>query len=155
MVKYNWNDLIQYFVRNNYVRNGLTLPFLIGAIKNIERHTLTINEIITEFCDLQGGRRTTIMKCRDIGEFVVGIMDTESEILYKKNPQSLFKEFDNLAITDNSLSNFNSIPELIAFFEERYNQTIEKGEFSKNEGKWTDFTPLDLEHIDNFKNSSH
>jgi hypothetical protein len=154
MKKYNWSDLIQYFERNNYIHNGLTIPFLIGAIKYLEGKTLTIPQIVTEFTDLNGERRTTILKCGNIGEFVIGLMDIESETYYKKFPKSLFKEFSNLTVIDNSLSNYNSISELIAFFEEQYNQAIEKEKFSLNAGKWTDFTSIELEHIDSFKNNS-
>ena len=153
--QYLWRDLILFFERKHYVNNGLTIPFLIGAIKLLDGNKLKISQLLTEFSDIRNSKRTTIMKCGNIGEFVIGIMDLESEEYHNKLPNDLQKEFKKLAIIDNSLNQFNEIKELINFFENRYGFEIENEQYSKNLGKWTEFTKKDLENIESFKNEIH
>jgi len=150
-IKYDWRKLILFFERMNYIHNGLTIPFLIGSIKLLEGKSVTISEFITELIDSENENRTTIMKCGNIGEYVIGIMDMESELYYHKFPKSLFVEFNNLAVKDNSLNNCKSIEDLITFMEGRYCDKVENEKYSKNAGKWTYFTTEELEKIDNYK----
>lgn len=150
---YNWRSLIQFFEKMNYIHNGLTIPFIIGVINLLEGNKIMVSQLIVELADLKNDSRATIMRCGNIGEFVIGVMDEESESYYQKFPKSLFKEFDNLAITDNSLNDCNSVLDLIAFMEDRYGQTIEDGKYSKNAGLWTKFTDEDMERIYCYKSS--
>jgi hypothetical protein len=150
--KYIWCDLIKFFEQNHYITNGLTIPFLIGAIELLQKRKMTISKLIEEFTDSKSCSRTTIMKCENIGEFVIGIMDFESEDYYKKFPNSLPNEFNNLAVTDNSLNEYGKVSELITLFENRYNDEIRTKNYSKNAGKWSEFTAIDLLRIENFNN---
>jgi hypothetical protein len=152
--KYIWCDLIKFFEKNHYITNGLTIPFLIGAIELLQTRKTSIPKLIEELTDFKNNNRTTIMKCGNIGEFVIGIMDFESEKYYKNFPNSLPKEFDNLAVTDNSLNEYGKISELITLFENQYNNEIRIKNYSKNEGKWTKFTAIDLQKIENFKKAA-
>ena len=153
--QYLWRDLILFFEKKHYIHNGLTIPFLIGGVKMLNGNKLTIPQLLSEFTDIRNSSRTTIMKCNDIGEYVIGIMDLESEEYYNKFPNALQKEFKNLVIIDNSLNEFYEITELISFFENRYEFAIESERYSKNQGEWTEFTKRDLENIESFKNEIH
>ncbi|MGZ2370406.1 hypothetical protein ACXR6G_11505 [Ancylomarina sp. YFZ004] len=152
-ITYNWSSLIQFFEKMNYIHNGLTIPFIIGVIKLLEGNKIVVSQLIAELANMKNESRATIMKCGNIGEFVVGVMDVESESMYRKYPQSLFMEYDNLAVTDNSLNDCSSVFDLIAFMEDRYGQTIEDEKYSKNAGLWTKFTEEDIERINSFKSS--
>lgn len=149
--QYLWSDLIIFFEKNHYIQNGLTIPFLIGTIKLLRGKKITIEQLITELSDPKSHRRTTIMKCGNIGEFVVGIMDFETEKYLHQFPNIIAKEFGNIAITDSSLNNFNSSKEIINFFVSLYKLEIESGNYSKNNGDWTEFTKTDIKRIEHFK----
>src|SRR5690606_35009544 len=86
----------------------------------------------------------TVLECSNIGEFVIGTLDTET-IRYKSSSP---KCIGNILITDNSLNKVDNLQELISHFEQRYRVNLDNCEFSKNNGKWTDFTHIDKKRID-------
>lgn len=152
-VSYIWCKLIQFFERNNYIHNGLTLPYLIGAIDLLEGRTLSLKQLISELIDTQGDKRSTIMLCDHIGEYVIGILDSESEMYYKKFKTNSFKIFENLIVLDSSLSNCKTVINLVNIMEQRYNQIINSKNYSKVHGQWTKFIEDDLNNIRTFKNN--
>lgn len=150
---YIWFDLIQFFEWNHYIHNGLTIPFLVGAIEILQSRKMAISQLVKEFSDLTNKSRTTIMKCGNIGEFVIGIMDIESENYYNNYPQCLPIQFENLVVTDTSLNDYNNFSELVVLFEKEYFEGIKSELYSKNSGIWTKFTQTDIERIDTFDKS--
>ena len=154
MSKYIWAELIEFFEKNNYIRNGLTIPFLIGAIELLEKRKMTISELTDELMDKNNEKQPAIMKCGNIGELVIGIMNIETKNYYKMYPKNVIKSFDNLSVTDSSLDDYSEKSELIALFEKMYNNKINNGEYSKNAGEWTGFIPVDLERIENYKKAT-
>ena len=137
-----WSVLLRHFENRGYIYNGLTIPFLIGARNRMEPQTSLLK--ISEFVYSINGVGGTVLECPDIREFVIGTLDTET-LKYK----SVYpKCIDNILITDNSLNTVSNIQELISHFEQRYQINLDKCEYSKNNGLWTDFTEIDKTRID-------
>lgn len=151
MKNYIWVDLLEFFERENYVHNGLTIPFLIGTMEMLKNRKMTISELMVELMDSRNQKRITIMKCGNIGEWIIGVMDYETKNYYKSYPGNVIKSFDNLSVTDRSLDDYNDKSDLIVLFEDNYQDKIDKREYSKNFGKWNAFTPVDEERIKKFK----
>jgi hypothetical protein len=131
----------KHFESNGYIQNGLTIPFLIGALEIVEPNARlwTINEM-TESLNNFG---CTILKCSNIGEFVIGSFDTET-IKHKKlyhNPS------EKIIVTDDSIDQINSLIGITSLFEQLYQSNLENNELSKNNGIWRYFTEVDLTRI--------
>lgn len=137
-----WSVLLRHFENRGYIHNGLTIPFLIGARKRMQPQEplSNINDLVKSVNEVGG----TVLECNNIGEFVIGTLDAET-LKYK----SFYpKWIDNILITDNSLNTVSNIQELIYYFEERYRINLDNREYSKNNGKWTDFTEIEEIRID-------
>lgn len=137
-----WYKLLNHFEKKNYISNGLTIPFLIGAVEVLQPNSekWTISDIIESF--QQEG--CTILKCGNIGEFVIGTINdlTEGEKKYFHNPCG------EIFVTDTSLDDVNSTSELIKIFTELYESKIQEAKFSKNYlGEWSYFSIKDIERI--------
>lgn len=152
MVKsYEWCSLIEYSIKHKFVENGLTIPFLIGAIAIIRNRMLTISEFTDELTDKNNSKRPTIMQCANIRQLIIGIAEFETISYINKSPLSEIKSFGNLIVTDASLNHLNSVENLKPHFEKLYIEKLNEGAFSLNEGKFDSFTKDDLNHIDAFK----
>ena len=149
---YSWINLVHFLLRKQYFHNGLTIPFLIGAIKLLDRRTLTVSEFINELINSE--QKVTIMKCDDIGEYVIGTLDYESEKFYEKSSNSLYRKFKNLFVIDDSLSEYKSIESLIDFMERKYSEIVMNKKYSKNAGQWTDFTEQDIKRIREYQSNT-
>lgn len=145
--QYFWIKVIEHFERNTYIHNGLTIPFLIGAANVLTGKKCSISQIMDEITDLGNKSRMTIMKCDYIGEFVVGVLDYESEQYYKTFPQSVNKEFKNLIVTDKSLYDIANLKELKSFMSKRYSEVVEDNCFSINHGIWSKFSDIEIDRI--------
>ena len=142
-----WFRVLEYFGRKGYFYNGLTLPFLIGSRSVLEsgKKLLSIEEIITQANRLPFGP-ITVLKCGNIGEYVFGIMDLETNMI-RKGYKNLYNEFGNLIDTDWSLSDCENIEQVIDKFSGIYNENIRKGNYSKSEGLWGGLTEMDLKRL--------
>ncbi|WP_316749599.1 hypothetical protein [Pedobacter gandavensis] len=136
-----WHRLLRHFERKGYIQNGLTIPFLIGALEVMEPDAKqwTINEM-TESLNNIG---CTILKCSNIGEFVIGSLDTET----LKCKKLYHKPCDKIIVTDSSLDQVKFFVELLSLFDRLYQSRLDNKEFSKNDGSWTYFTRTDLDRI--------
>lgn len=146
MEKPYWSAVLRHFERNNYVNNGLTIPFLIGARKIIEPNEslFTIPELLNSMDD--SGISITIMRCGNIDEYIFGLLDTETENyiqLYTKSYDVIGK----IVCTDDSLKGFAELSEIISMLNREYEALIEKENYSKNFGVWGDFSKLDTRRI--------
>lgn len=142
-----WFQVLNYFGRKGYFYNGFTLPFLVGCriVLEPEKELLSIKELINQANTLPYAP-ITIMKCGNIGEYVFGVMDLETDSI-RKRYQGLYTEFGNLINTDQSLLDCNNIEQVIAKLEDIYNDPIHKGNYSKNNGLWEAFTEEDIKHL--------
>ncbi len=140
-----WHKVLKHFENKGYIHNGLTIPFLIGSRERLEpnENLFTIDQLVNSISEVGG----TILKCPNIGEFIIGTVDTDTLIFKSTYPKTI----DNIIITDNSLTSINSIIEMISFFENRYKEEINNRNYSLNSGKWGYFTQTELERIDELK----
>lgn len=136
-----WHQLLRHFENKGYIHNGLTIPFLIGSIEILKPNDQqwTIDKMMESL----NSHGCTILKCSNIGEYVIGSLDSET----LKNKQLYHCPCDNIVITDSSLNKVNSFTDLKVMFEEMYQLRISKREFSKDSGNWTYFTISDLSRI--------
>lgn len=134
-----WYRALKHFEKKNYVSNGLTIPFLIGSRLIIEpaNRLQTINELLM---DISLSRHTvTLMKCGYINEYVLGLLDHETNSM-RNSYKNMYKEFGSLLIIDNSFSNYVRLEDIIKDFENNYNDKIESQHFSKSNGQWKEFS---------------
>lgn len=142
----DWFNVLTHFENKNYVYNGLTLPFLIGVHTILEPHSplLSIEEFIhaaSNSCP-----PVTLMKCGNIGEYVFGTLDGETEAICKQYP-NLYKKFENIIVTDNSFSNCQDIDEIIIILKDENQKRIDAKQFSKVSGEWGNYTKQDIERV--------
>lgn len=142
----NWFNVLAHFESKSYVYNGLTLPFLIGTSTILEPQSplQSIEQFFQEISNFHSP--LTLMKCGNIGEYVFGTLDGETEALRKQYP-NLYKEFGNIIITDNSFSNCQSLDEIIVTLKVEYQKRIDAQQFSKVSGEWNYYTTKDVERI--------
>lgn len=147
-----WVRVLKHFDLKGYYHNGLTLPFLCGVrtILNPTFQPMTISEFIINTVISLEKTELTLLKCNYIEEYVVGVLDHESRMIYKKHslryPQ-IFKPIGRFYITDGSMNNIENTEALIRFFEEVYDEKIQTGCYSKNAGVWGDYSELERERI--------
>ena len=145
-------ELIDYFTNKNYINNGLTIPFIIGAIKEISGNYLSISELIAKLVDKNNSPKMTILYCGNIGEHVIGVMDDETESYYKEaNTYKHLKSFGSVIVTDKSLDHIETLGDLKSFFEDKYQDCISKEKYSKMRGAWHNFSDTDLSRINEIK----
>ena len=137
-----WYLILDHFVKNSYVHNGLTLPFLIGAGIYIDSASerLTIEKILTEF--KFSSKPVSVMRCGNIGEYVFALLDNESTPY-----RSVYKEFGNLVITDGSFDGALAFSDLVSSFESMYSEQLNNQLYSKEGGRWQAFSQVDISRL--------
>ncbi|MFN7847200.1 MAG: hypothetical protein ACK5P4_08285 [Bacteroidota bacterium] len=144
-----WFEVLNYFEKQRYIANGLTIPFLIGSRKIIEpkNNVQKISEFLSEM--FVSPNLTTIMKCSNIKEYVIGILDLETKLIINKeyNGKKVFKYFGNLIAMDNSCDNIENENSLIVYLESLYGKTINEEKFSLERGTWTNFSAEDKKRL--------
>ena len=138
-----WYRVLNHFEKRNYFHNGLTIPFIIGSRVIVEpnQKLQTIREFVTDVKD--SNYRLTIMKCQDINDYVVGLLDHETNLIMQHYKSKMFREFGSLCITDNSFNHICKFDEIITDLENNYNHIIQKRLFSKEFGQWGEFSSID------------
>lgn len=142
-----WYRVLSHYEKNRYYQNGLTLPFLVGSRTLVEPdHKLqTLRELLSDMRTSQE-RRVTMMRCGYLKEYVFGLLDHETNLMRAKYPK-LYKEFGCLIITDDSIHGISSIDGLADSLESEYLSVIEKRTFSKENGKWGEFSSTDRRRL--------
>ncbi|MFZ4861896.1 hypothetical protein ACL9RF_06895 [Sphingobacterium sp. Mn56C] len=138
-----WHSLLKHFETEDYFTNGLTLPFVIGAGRNINEQAalLTIDELFKDF--EKSGEYINVLKCDNIGEYVFRIGDKEDAKIY---PTKGF-----LIMIDNCFENYPTIAEIVLHLNDLYNDFIKVGNYSKIQGEWDKFDEQDIARIDEVK----
>ena len=147
-----WFKVLKHFDTKNYFRNGLTIPFLIGSITILsdDKILITVEEFLNQIENEEIPSPITILKCNYLGEYVVGLLDGETNriINYNKtNNRQLYKEFGSLIIVDNSFKEIDDFTEIKEILRNSYQKVIEAGSFSKEFGCWISYTETDLERL--------
>lgn len=138
--EFYWQRVIRHFEIKGYIQNGLTIPFLVGVRRIVEpqKALLSIEYLINEL-SLHG---CTMLRCRHIGEYVVGSLDAHT-----KEIGNLYHCIGNIIVTDDSLVGINDTLLLTARLKKLYKMQIDLGQYSKNNGVWSDFTQTDMERF--------
>lgn len=146
MKKPYWYIVLRHFERSNYVDNGLTIPFLIGARKIIEpdKSLFTISELLNSIDN--SSISITFMKCGNINEYIIGLLDTETKNFTEQSPKS-HDVIGRIVCTDYSLKGFTELPEIISMLNKEYEALIDEENYSKNSGIWGQFSKLDVRRI--------
>jgi uncharacterized protein YpuA (DUF1002 family) len=124
----------------------LTIPFLIGSrsIVQPQEDLLTIEGLIDQMNS--HSRPITIMFCGQIKEYVLSLLDEETNSI-RKQYKNLYKEFGNLICADQSLDKITTLTELIKKLDSDYSEIIKNQTFSKNIGKWASFSDKDKSQL--------
>ena len=79
-----WLKVLKHYEKRRYIQNGLTIPFLVGSRTIVEplRVLLSIEELLKSFTN--SIQPITLMKCQQLGEYVIGILDHESSLIRLK-----------------------------------------------------------------------
>lgn len=146
MKKTYWYKLLCHYDKNKYVNNCITIPFLIGAGRLLEPEE-SILSVATLFTSIEDFNVfITIMKCGNIDEYIIGLLDAETEKYIHTYPKS-HKFIGKIVCTDQSLEEIATTSEIILKLTLKYNSMISDGFYSKNGGVWGNFTELDIKHI--------
>lgn len=137
-----WYRILQLYEKRHYYKNGLTLPFLVGARKKMEPHNplLSITDFLEEL--KSSSYSTTLMKCGHIGEYVFGLLDYETRGIREKN-KSVYKDFSSIVITDQSFKNILDFNEFSSVLKDLYIDKVTDSTYTKIEGVWSDFDITD------------
>lgn len=142
-----WFKVLNHFYENGYFHNGLTIPFLLGTslVLDTENVNLSVEDFVLQAADGSLPKKISVQRCPAIGEYVFGIIDNET-INYPFG-KAIAKEYENICITDNSFSEIPDIAGLKNLLSDRYQKMLDGALFSKNLGKWGDYTEKDLLRI--------
>ncbi len=131
-----WIHSINHFKKINYIKNGLTLPFLVGIYVN--RYQIfptvdTLNRVIREIAFTKTSLRPVLMFCDDINEYVISLHTQEYCKEHSFNSIQNTEDENikiNLLIADNAKRfglEFNSLCQNL---HDRYGRNIESKLFS-------------------------
>ncbi|MBL0009041.1 MAG: hypothetical protein IPP25_18195 [Saprospiraceae bacterium] len=141
-----WHKVLRHFDKHHYFNNGLTIPFLIGSRTIVEPQGDVI--ALHEFIEGINASITpiSILKCQNIKEYVINLLDHETNSLRKGNGNP-FLEIGNIICIDLSLKDIISQTDLINMLTELYHVQLKNGNYSKVRDKWISFTPLEKERL--------
>src|SRR5690349_9865673 len=82
-----WASVIKYFEANNYFRNGLTIPFILGAntILSQTQEIITVQEFLEQIGNDKFPKFIKILKCNYLGEYVISFLDYETTLAMEQN----------------------------------------------------------------------
>jgi hypothetical protein len=137
-----WIWIVRHFLKKDYVYNGLTLPFLIGARTIVEPGLplLTIAEFVQQAATHPAG--TTIMHCGNIGEYVFAEMDVES-----RKHAHYYLNLGEFYFIDHSFERIHDLAELTNRFTALYADLLQQQRYSRESGQWVPFFSIDLQRL--------
>jgi hypothetical protein len=141
-----WSKVLSHYERKRYYNNGLTIPFLIGSRTILEPHekSQTVSEFLN---DLRSSNQcVTMMKCDTLKEYVIGLLDSETNLMRKQYPK-LYNELGSIIITDGSFAGVADFQDIITRLEDDYNEMIKNQTFSKDIGQWGYFSKVDQSRL--------
>lgn len=129
----------------NEDRYGLTLPYIIGAIRlKLQDESYSIADFFNELPDVDVDIK--ISSCEDLEEFVFGTFKREDA------PKKYYSQVNSIYYSKNQID-INTYDELISFFKENYSNKIDNGLYSKNyyTKEWSDLDKEDIEFLNSIK----
>lgn len=146
-LNFNADQLINKFIQENIIKNGLTIPYIIGAYLYLEKKEYEENTIKDCFEYFIGTEKYyNLSLCDEIDELVLSNINNEDEKFYLSNIS--IKRIENIISTDNSLDELVSKEKLLDRIYNTYNNKLKNNEFSKNKLEWTEIPKNELIIID-------
>ena len=142
-----WLKTLKHFDRNNYIRNGLTIPFILGSESIIanNKDLSSVSEFVNSITNEEFPCYLSLLKCGNIGEIIIGVLDEETLNYLGKKLSEYYLIFGKLVIME---STFKQTEKLI----EIYQPKIDNKTFSVTNGKWREFSKQDLNRIKEITN---
>ncbi len=140
------HTLINEFLEEKKIENGLTIPFIIGSflfLENKQYNQQSIIECFERFFDKD--RYFNLHFCDKIKELVISNIYLDDEDIYLTNKQ--IKKIENIISTDCSLDSYVTKQDLLENIERMYFENLKENCFSKEKGKWRNFEPTEIRII--------
>lgn len=146
-----WFKVLHHFYDNDYFENGLTIPFLLGAVSviNPDDKILSVEEFVLQAADESLPKKISLQRCSFIGEYVFGIIDIET--LNYPYGKAVTKQFGNICITDNSFSGITETADLKKILRDALQNLLDSDLYSKNQGKWGGYSATETARIKELK----
>jgi hypothetical protein len=141
-----WYTLLRFWcLKQIPLGHGLTIPFLLGAEKYFGGRELSISQLFDEMINYPRieGQFFTIKYCDQIDEIIIGIDElTDLELKYYRDLKGIILLHDD--------QEFQNHEDLLKYLTKKYFPTITSNEFSKTQGKWSEFHDDDIAWIKKF-----
>lgn len=138
----SWYRILDYWCnRKTPLGSGLTIPYLIGIIYQIDCELITTNDFL-ELILTKEDKIFSIRKCDVIGEYVLQLND-ENDLA----SLSYYTKFKNIYLTEQNLITKENKFE--KHLDKKYTGLISRKTFSKNDGNWNKFNDDEIKWIKN------
>ncbi|MCK6609192.1 MAG: hypothetical protein L6Q46_12955 [Flavobacterium sp.] len=146
-----WFKVLCHFDDNNYFENGLTIPFLIGAVSiiNPDEDIISVEEFFLQAIDESLPRKISLQKCGFIGEYVIGTIDKET-INYPYG-KAITKQFGNICITDSSFLDIIDTHVVKKILINESQDLLDSNVYSINQGNWGDYSDIEKSRLEELK----
>lgn len=135
-----WYSLVFNWCKVRIPRGyGLTLPFILGAIKRDN-----IPDLLKEIRDADLQEKIIIRMCYDLNEYVLSL----DEPIHPIAPY--LKGYGSLLVNDKELEALISFEHLVTFLDQKYSSMVSEQKYSKNikSAQWGPFSNADAIFID-------
>lgn len=143
-----WYKLISYWVKNKK-REGLTIPFIIGAEKHANpdvTKTKSVAELITDIINTDIDDTITLFYCDTIGEYVLGINNRFCS-MQGHEIQSETTNKTTLIATSSMQILGKNINEIVSSLTKKYAQSLSDKKYSYDKGNWTTYSDIEMQMI--------
>lgn len=150
-----WAIVLSHYESKNYISNGLTIPYLIGSSQIISsfKSKFTVESFLKEL--IESEIKSTIMRCGNINEYVIGLLDSETEKLINEKYPNLYPRFGNLHLQGLPENLSNGISNFMNMLNKEYKTVIDKEQYSKDKGAWSLFSQTDKSRIEEVNKNYH
>lgn len=144
-----WHRLISYWV-NIKKKNGLTIPFIIGAEQFDKKDYVfkpkDVSELLLEIRNSSLNDTLTLLYCDNIGDYVLGLNNPDKPMIgtdiknEQTNKTTLIATFSTQILG----SNIDDITNSLA---KKYSKCLKDKKYSLINLQWTDFNESDIKMI--------
>lgn len=150
-----WYSLIQLLKTKGEIKNGVTIPFLIGAYRLVnigfENNKSCIHELLSEIYNSTTELKPVLQNCDDIRQYVIGL---KTKDFCDKNFKNEFT-FKNkagektLIVTQNANSLGNDIESISNSLYQKYHERLQNETYSWRPYKenWEEFNDKEINLI--------
>jgi hypothetical protein len=141
-----WQKLLSSWRKEG--RDGLTIPFLIGAQKYFQDNNpqQTVDDLIIDIAK-SDGFEVYITYCMTIKELILGMRVGQKLNIAGSHLNLDNGEKSNFFVTKFVIDLGSDLPTVCATLTEKFQYHIDNGQFSTNQLEWTGYTLDDMEFI--------